>query len=163
MDLDAVGISTALLVKALSGILISVCQLLALLVIFIGVNRALVIYLKSLFVKAPLSEAFQRSRLVMGYSFSLGLSFLIGATILKTMQSSQWEDIARLAVIIAVRTVLNYLLMNAIKSSSAVPETLPGTSIAKFGRSDENPPSLPTNETDGRAIATATPSERVKA
>lgn len=159
MDLESVGISTALLVKTLSGILISVCQLLALLVIFIGVNRALIIYLKSLFVKAPLSEAFQRSRLVMGYSFSLGLSFLIGATILKTMQSSQWEDIARLAVIIAVRTVLNYLLMNAIKSSSALPET----SIAISGISNDNADSMPMNEPDGRAIATATPSERVKA
>ena len=34
-------------------------------------------------------EAFQKSRLMMGYAFSLGLSFLIGASILKTMILSQ--------------------------------------------------------------------------
>jgi uncharacterized membrane protein len=61
----------------------------------------------------------------MGYSFSLALSFLIGATILKTMISSRWDDIARLAAIIAVRTVLNYLLLQAIsKASPAVEETM---------------------------------------
>lgn len=120
MTLEAIGVHSAILVKVLGGILISVCQLLALLVIFVGVSRALVIYLRSPFAKTPLAEAFQKSRLVMGYSFSLGLSFLIGATILKTMVSSQWEDIARLAVIITVRTVLNYLLLRAINTSSEV-------------------------------------------
>jgi uncharacterized membrane protein len=123
MTLEAIGVHSAVLVKTLGGILISICQLLALLVIFIGVSRALVIYLKSPFAKTPLAEAFQRSRLMMGYSFSLGLSFLIGATILKTMVSSQWEDIARLAVIITVRTVLNYLLLRAIKNSTEVQAT----------------------------------------
>jgi uncharacterized membrane protein len=58
----------------------------------------------------------------MGYSFSLGLSFLIGATILKTMISSRWDDIARLAAIIAVRTLLNYLLLQAIDSSNNLSE-----------------------------------------
>ena len=120
MDLETISGSAALLVRTLGGILISVCQLLAVLVIFIGIVRALVIYLKSPFVKAPLPQAFQKSRLMMGYSFSLGLSFLIGATILKTMVSSQWEDIARLAVIIAVRTILNHLLLQAINASSDV-------------------------------------------
>ncbi|NJK41973.1 MAG: DUF1622 domain-containing protein, partial [Acaryochloridaceae cyanobacterium SU_2_1] len=61
--------------------------------------------------------AFQSSRLEMGYSFSLGLSFLVGATILKTMLSSQWLDIARLAIIIGVRTILNLLLERAISRS----------------------------------------------
>lgn len=120
MDLETISGSAALLVRTLGGILISVCQLLAVLVIFIGIVRALVIYLKSPFVKAPLPQAFQKSRLMMGYSFSLGLSFLIGATILKTMVSSQWEDIARLAVIIAVRTILNHLLLQAINASNDV-------------------------------------------
>ena len=50
---------------------------------------------------------------MMGYIFSLGLSFLIGASILKTMISSQWNDIAQLVVIILSRTVLNLLLERA--------------------------------------------------
>ncbi len=101
-------------------ILTSLCQLLAILVIGLGVTRALIIFVKDALFKPHTTEAFQRSRLVMGYSFSLGLSFLIGATILKTMISSQWDDIARLVAIIAVRTVLNYLLLQAI--AKATPE-----------------------------------------
>jgi uncharacterized membrane protein len=130
MNLEAIGTETAELVRVLDGILISICQLLALLVIFIGVSRGLIIYLKSPFAKTPLSQAFQRSRLMMGYSFSLALSFLIGATILKTMVSSQWEAIARLAVIIAVRTVLNYLLLRAIDSSDDSTQQLPDPQAA---------------------------------
>lgn len=56
----------------------------------------------------------------MGYSFSLGLSFLVGASILKTMLSSQWEDITRLVIIIAVRTALNLLLERAIRNSQVI-------------------------------------------
>jgi uncharacterized membrane protein len=110
MDLSLAATDIALLVKLLNGILTSVCQLLALFVIATGVLRALFIFLKDLLLKAQSEEAFQRSRLAMGYSFSLGLSFLVGASILKTMFSTQWDDIARLAAIIAVRTILNYLL-----------------------------------------------------
>lgn len=116
------GIETGMTTLVISGniILTSLCQLLAILVIGLGVTRALIIFVKDALFKPHTMEAFQRSRLVMGYSFSLGLSFLIGATILKTMISSQWDDIARLVAIIAVRTVLNYLLLQAI--AKATPE-----------------------------------------
>ncbi|MCT7956693.1 DUF1622 domain-containing protein [Laspinema palackyanum] len=116
------GIETGITTLVISGniILTSLCQLLAILVIGLGVTRALIIFVKDALFKPHTMEAFQRSRLVMGYSFSLGLSFLIGATILKTMISSQWDDIARLVAIIAVRTVLNYLLLQAI--AKATPE-----------------------------------------
>ncbi|MCJ8278902.1 MAG: DUF1622 domain-containing protein [Rivularia sp. ALOHA_DT_140] len=50
----------------------------------------------------------------MGYSFSLGLNFLIGGSILRTTITPSWEDIGRLAVIIVIRTVLNYLLLQNI-------------------------------------------------
>ena len=116
MALDTVSTDIASLVIAVNRILTSICQLLALFVIAIGVTRALVIFLKDL-IFTQSSEAFQRSRLAMGYSFSLGLSFLVGASILKTMISSRWDDIARLAAIIAVRTILNYLLMQPMKRS----------------------------------------------
>lgn len=53
MDLEATGLITAAIVKRLDVILISVCQLLALLVIAIGVCRALGIYLRGLVMKAP--------------------------------------------------------------------------------------------------------------
>lgn len=125
MLLDGIEAELSGFVISLNGILTGFCQLLALFVIAIGVTRALIIYLKDALFKPQTTEAFQRGRLVMGYSFSLALSFLIGATILKTMISSRWDDIARLAAIIAVRTMLNYLLLQAIsKASPAVKETI---------------------------------------
>lgn len=107
----------ALTVGTCNELLTSLCQLLALFVIFVGIMRALIIFLKDLLFKPQTTEAFQRSRLAMGYSFSLGLSFLVGASILKTMISSHWDDLARLILIIAVRTILNYLLTQTIASS----------------------------------------------
>ena len=107
----------ALMVGIGNELLTSLCQLLALFVIFVGIMRALLIFLKDLLFKPQTTEAFQRSRLAMGYSFSLGLSFLVGASILKTMISSRWDDIARLILIIAVRTILNYLLTQTIAAS----------------------------------------------
>lgn len=120
MSLASLKLELAELIISLNGILTAFCQLLALFIIAIGVSRALFIYLKGALVKSEANQAFQRSRLVMGYSFSLALSFLIGATILKTMISSHWDDIARLASIIAVRTVLNFLLMRAINEADPV-------------------------------------------
>ena len=107
----------SLIVSIGNQLLTSLCQLLALFVIFVGIMRALIIFLKDLLFKPQTTEAFQRSRLAMGYSFSLGLSFLVGASILKTMISSRWDDLARLILIIAVRTILNYLLTQTITSS----------------------------------------------
>ncbi len=114
---ESISATTAETVLYLNGILISVCQLLALFVISVGILKALVIFLRDALFKPHTPTAFQRSRLEMGYSFSLGLSFLVGASILKTMISSGWDDIARLAVIIGVRTVLNLLLERAITHS----------------------------------------------
>ena len=62
--------------------------------------------------------AFQGSRLELGYAFSLGLSFLVGGSILKTTITPSWNDIGQLASIILLRTVLNYLLLQAIDKSS---------------------------------------------
>ncbi|PSP18208.1 MAG: hypothetical protein BRC58_04035 [Cyanobacteria bacterium QS_8_64_29] len=127
MDLSVIGSELAALVCQSNGILTSVCQLLALFVIALGVTRGLLIFLRGSLFGTNSPETFQRSRLAMGYSFSLGLSFLVGASILKTMISTQWSDIARLAAIIAVRTLLNYLLLQAINRSD-VPEAQPTAS-----------------------------------
>lgn len=113
------------IVQNLDGILIGACQLLAIFVIAIGVAKALTIFLRNSLLKPQTPAAFQRSRLEMGYAFSLGLSFLVGASILKTMISSRWDDIARLAVVIGVRTVLNLLLERAI-GQRARPEVTTG-------------------------------------
>lgn len=120
MDIQLFEANLAGLVQVCSGILINTCRLLAIFVISVGVVRALLVFVRSSLFKPQTAIAFQRSRLAMGYSFSLGLSFLVGASIMKTMLSSQWEDIARLVIIIAVRTALNLLLERAIRNSQAI-------------------------------------------
>jgi uncharacterized membrane protein len=114
MGLESVITAIAFLVESLNSILIGICQLLALFVIAVGITKALIIFLQDLLLKPQTEEAFQRSRLAIGYAFSIGLSFLVGASILKTIISNQWDDIARLTAIIGVRTILNYLLLRAI-------------------------------------------------
>ncbi|MBE9047270.1 DUF1622 domain-containing protein [Pleurocapsales cyanobacterium LEGE 10410] len=97
---------------------VSLCQLLALFVIVTGIIKALTIYCKYIFSNDRSAIAFQQSRLELGYSFSLGLSFLVGGSILKTTIAPTWNDIGQLAAIIALRTVLNYLLLQAIDKSA---------------------------------------------
>ncbi|KST69562.1 DUF1622 domain-containing protein [Mastigocoleus testarum] len=104
-------------VKTLNGIAINICQMLALFIISIGIIKGLVIYLRNAFSFSASAKVFQESRLQMGYSFSLGLSFLVGGSILRTTITPSWEDIGRLAAIIVIRTVLNYLLLQSIKKT----------------------------------------------
>lgn len=49
-------------------------------------------------------------RLKLGQALSLGLGFLIGADILKSAISPGWEEIGKLAAVVAIRAVVNYLL-----------------------------------------------------
>ncbi len=140
MDIQILGTNLSALVWDLSGILISTCQLLAIFVISVGVIRGLGIFLRSSLFKPQTTTDFQRSRLAMGYSFSLGLSFLVGGSILKTMLSSQWEDIARLVLIIGIRTALNLLLERAIRNSQ-VTDAAPRAVPLEIDRQDQNSPS----------------------
>lgn len=102
------------LIINLNGIAINTCQLLALFVISIGLIKGLIIFLRNALSLSTSAKTFQESRLQMGYSFSLGLNFLIGGSILKTTITPNWEDIGRLAAIIVIRTILNYLLLENI-------------------------------------------------
>jgi len=102
-------------VRNLIDIAISTCQLLALFVISIGLIKGLIIFLRNALSFTNSAKMFQESRLQMGYSFSLGLNFLVGGSILRTTITPSWEDIGRLAVIIVIRTVLNYLLLQNIQ------------------------------------------------
>ena len=113
------------LVRTLNGWVVSLCQLLALFVIVTGIIKALIIYCKHIFSNSHSALAFQGSRLELGYSFSLGLSFLVGSSILRTTIAPTWNDIGQLVVIISIRTVLNYLLLQAINNSSNSPDRHP--------------------------------------
>lgn len=144
--LQSISGQMAAFVTISTEILTSICQLLALFVISVGVFKALLIFLKDSLFKPHTPTAFQMSRLEMGYSFSLGLSYLVGATILKTILSSQWLDIARLGIIIGVRTILNLLLERAIS------RTVRGEDVVEY--TDRNTivqvPTNPTNTESSR-------------
>lgn len=106
------------IVGTLNSWVVSLCQLLALFVIVTGIVKALIIYGRHIFTNSSSAVAFQGSRLELGYAFSLGLSFLVGGSILKTTITPSWNDLGQLAAIIVLRTVLNYLLLQAIDKSS---------------------------------------------
>ncbi|MCE5251351.1 DUF1622 domain-containing protein [bacterium] len=102
------------IIKPLTGLMAGICQLLAILVIFIGVIKALIIFMKDVFSSSESIRDIQESRMELGHSFSLGLGFLIGASIVNTTVAPAWDDIGKLAAIIALRTALNYFLLREI-------------------------------------------------
>ncbi len=112
-------------------VIVGLCQGLGMLVISIGVVKALWIFLKDVVTPGRSVKAVQRSRLELGHSFSLALGFLIGGSILKTAVEPDWSEIGQLAAIIAIRTVLNYLLLREIASQSASRTKPPGV-LASF-------------------------------
>lgn len=102
-------------IRHLNGFIVNICQILAMLVIFTGISKSLIIYVKDAFLGKRSFEALQESRLEIGHSFSLGLAFLIGASILNTTLAPNWDDIGKLAAIIAIRTALNYFLTKEVE------------------------------------------------
>ncbi len=110
-------------IPTLYGWIVILCQLLASFAIVIGIAKGFIIYCQNISSNDRAAASFQSSRLAMGYSFSLGLSFLIGASILKTTIAPTWNDIGQLAAIIALRTILNYLLLRAIELGNSISKT----------------------------------------
>lgn len=95
-----------------------IAQIAAVLVIVAGMFRALYYYIKNRLGEIHDYGPILQSRLELGHTLSLGLSFLIGASILKSAISPTWDDIGKLAAIIALRTILNYFLSREIKGLS---------------------------------------------
>ena len=116
----------------LNSIIVIICQFLAMVVLSIGIIKALKIYLADVLTPGRSFNSVQASRLELGHSFSLALGFLIGASILKTILAPTWSDIGQLAAIIAILTNLNYFLLHDTsvrsESSKASPadNSLPG-------------------------------------
>lgn len=126
-----------------NAVVVAVCQLLAMVVLSIGIIRALRIYLADVLTPGRSAAAVQASRMELGHSFSLALGFLIGASILKTTLAPTWTDIGQLAAIIAIRTILNYFLLHDIATSSDSPENNRGVFPTVFGRRKDDAPKPP--------------------
>jgi uncharacterized membrane protein len=91
------------------------CQILAMIVIVIGVGKAFLIFIKDVFTSKKSRVAIEESRLEIGHSFSLSLAFLIGASILKTTAAPSWTEIGQLLSIIAIRILLNHFLLKGLR------------------------------------------------
>ena len=104
--------------RVLNGIVVVVCQFLAMVVLSIGILKAMKIYLTDVLTPGRSADSVKASRLELGHSFSLALGLLIGASILKTTIAPTWTDIGQLAAIVAIRTILNYFLLHDIALQS---------------------------------------------
>jgi uncharacterized membrane protein len=114
---------------------VGICHILAMLVISIGIIKAMLIFFKDILFHKDSKSAIQESRTELGHSFSLGLGFLIGASILRTTLTPSWDDIGQLATIIGIRTALNYFLL---------------AEIAKFSTTNNNQKDCPDKKTDSQ-------------
>ena len=104
------------IINTINSIVVNLCQVLAMIVIVIGIFKSLIIYIKDALFDKKAFDALKESRLEIGHAFSLGLAFLIGASILKTIIAPTWNDIGQLGAIIAIRTALNFFLLRDIES-----------------------------------------------
>ena len=89
----------------------SISQIFGIIVVSYGMLKGFYIYVSSHIKHTDLVSAINKSRLELGQSFSLGLGFLIGASIIRTTLAPNWEDIGKLAAIIFIRTTMNFFLM----------------------------------------------------
>ena len=103
-------------INQLNTYVVNICQILAMIVIMIGIFKALIIYIKDILLTKKAFSALKESRLEIGHAFSLALAFLIGASILKTIAAPEWNDIGQLAAIIAIRTGLNFFLLRDVET-----------------------------------------------
>jgi uncharacterized membrane protein len=121
--------------RMLNGIIVVICQFFAMVVLSVGILKALKIYLADVMTPGRSTDSVKKSRMELGHSFSLALGFLIGASILKTTIAPTWTDIGQLSAIVAIRTILNYFLLRDIavhsKSSqdNSASEQSPGEEV----------------------------------
>ena len=97
--------------SALSRVLsyiIPVVEACGALVVILGVVYAIIAYVRGHFAqgRAPLAPL----RVQLGQSMVLGLEFQVAADVLRTAANPTWDDILLLAVLIGIRSVLNFLL-----------------------------------------------------
>ncbi len=99
------------------GYLVPLVEACGALVIVLEVMRTLVQYVLTFFRREGLMLRPMRVRL--GQSMVMGLEFQVAADILKTALAPEWNDILLLAALIALRTVLNYLLELELRALDA--------------------------------------------
>ncbi len=97
------------------------------LVVGVGTVRGLLTYVRDLLGRATDDVPREAIRLSLGRSLALALEFQLGADILETALNPSLHDIATLAAIVVLRTVLNFFLGRELADASKRGETRSGT------------------------------------
>jgi uncharacterized membrane protein len=103
------------IVKTIATYVVNLAEAAAAFIIVAGALHAFWIFLRRALLKERCYREITLGRMKLGHSLLLGLDFLIGADILRTVVTPNWNDIGQLAAIIAIRTVLNFFLMRELE------------------------------------------------
>jgi uncharacterized membrane protein len=109
-------LDTEKILQNLTHFIAGVTEIAAAMIIGISVLIALYKFFKNFLVKDKISE--EQIRLDLGKSLALGLEFLLGADIIKTVVAPSWQAIGMLAAIAVLRTGLNFFLGKEIQDEN---------------------------------------------
>jgi uncharacterized membrane protein len=101
--------------KTLASFVAYFAEILAAVVIVLGMIQAAWKYISCGIKRKEDSNELIESRLKLGHSLSLGLAFLVGADIVKSAISPDWNSLIHLGGVVLIRIVLNYFLMKDIE------------------------------------------------
>ncbi len=88
------------------------------LVIVAGLFAAIATWIRCL--RARSKDIFTESRLTLARYLALALELQLGADILSTAVSPNWDQIGKLAAIAVIRTALNYFLLRELQNESPI-------------------------------------------
>lgn len=113
------------LLRSFSLTLAAVAEFFAALIVALAVleasARALTLFMPSAWRNSRTHHLHEKEqvRLRLGRWLTVALEFLLAADVLRTAVAPTWDDIARLAAIVAIRTLLNYFLEKEIQRAEA--------------------------------------------
>ena len=122
------------LIAAVIRVLVPFIELAGALVIVWGVLQTFIGHLQSSFSLDPHVVGHLRSQMVQ--SLVMGLEYQVAADVLRTAHAPTWTDIGHLAALIALRTVLNYVLEREAEHLCAED----ALALGSTAESDDQPP-----------------------
>ncbi len=104
-----------ILIKTVAHSMALAAEGVAVVFIVLGFAQAVYTFVRKGVLRHRTHRALVEARNELGHMLSLSLEFLIGADVLLTAISPTWEDIGQLGAIVAIRTVLNFFLIQELK------------------------------------------------
>ncbi|NJN11211.1 MAG: DUF1622 domain-containing protein [Richelia sp. RM2_1_2] len=107
-----------LITNLITGLAIGIDILTAIIIGF-GIFEATIKTIRLYFAhRKNMNEGKEIIRLSLGKWLALSLEFALAADILRSTIAPSWDDIGKLAAIIALRTILNYFLSKEIEQAT---------------------------------------------